>query len=177
MSRDLSPANETAAAASTIAPVLFLDLGFDSGTVRVEDKVLNTMSADELARFRNRNVGFVFQFHHLLPEFSAVENVAMPLMLNGARRREARTAALSWLERLDVADVADRRPGEISGGQQQRVALARALVTEPRVLFADEPTGSLDSLAGEQVLSHLVRLARAQQTKVVLVKQEDNVAG
>jgi len=110
-------------------------------------------------------------------ELPAAENVALPLLLAGARRREARTAALSWLDRFGIADLADNRPGDMSGGEQQRAALARALVSEPRVLFADEPTGALDSLAGERVLGHLVRVAREQRTTVVLVTHDARVAG
>ena len=109
-------------------------------------------------------------------ELTAAENVALPLLLAGVRRRAARTAALTWLDRLGVAEVADERPGQMSGGQQQRVALARALVTEPRALFADEPTGALDSLTGEAVLGHLVRVAREQQTTVILVTHDATVA-
>jgi putative ABC transport system ATP-binding protein len=100
----------------------------------------------------------------------------MPLLLAGTRRRAARAAAAHWLDRLGVAELAGARPGELSGGQQQRVALARALVTEPRVLFADEPTGALDSLAGEQVLTELVRVAREQGTTVLLVTHDAQVA-
>jgi putative ABC transport system ATP-binding protein len=112
----------------------------------------------------------------LVAELPAVDNVALPLGLRGARRRAARTAAMTWLERLGVADVAKDRPGEMSGGQAQRVALARALVTEPRVLFADEPTGALDTLTGEAVLGHIVRVVREQGTAVVLVTHEATVA-
>ncbi|HEY8453687.1 MAG: ABC transporter ATP-binding protein [Micromonosporaceae bacterium] len=162
---------------STLLHLLAGILRPDAGEVVYRDHRIDTWSQARRSQLRRGEFGVLFQYGQLVAELTAVENVALPLMLNGARRREARTAALSWLERLDVADVADRRPGEISGGQQQRVALARALVTEPRVLFADEPTGSLDSLAGEQVLSHLVRLARAQQTTVVLVTHDATVAG
>jgi putative ABC transport system ATP-binding protein len=128
------------------------------------------------SRLRRTEFGVLFQFGQIVPELSAAENVALPLLLAGTGRREARTAALAWLERLGVAELADVLPGEMSGGQQQRCAVARALVTEPRVLFADEPTGALDTLSGEQVLGHLVRLARDQRTTVVLVTHEPRVA-
>lgn len=118
----------------------------------------------------------LFQFGQLVPELTAAENVALPLLLGGARRREALTAAEGWLDRFGVADLADKRPGQVSGGQQQRIAVARALVTEPRVLFADEPTGALDSLSGEQVLTQLVRVARQAGTTVVLVTHDAQVA-
>jgi putative ABC transport system ATP-binding protein len=149
----------------------------DAGEVLWRDHRIDTWPEARRSQLRRTEFGILFQYGQLVAELTAAENVALPLLLAGTGRREARTAASSALERLHVAEVADRRPGEVSGGQQQRVALARALVTEPRVLFADEPTGSLDSLAGEQVLGHLVRLARAQQTTVVLVTHDATVAG
>jgi putative ABC transport system ATP-binding protein len=106
----------------------------------------------------------------------AAENVALPLLLAGSGRRAAREAALTWLDRFGVADVADHRPGAMSGGQQQRCAVARALVTEPRVLFADEPTGALDQLTGEQVLAEIVRVIRERNAAVLLVTHEARVA-
>jgi putative ABC transport system ATP-binding protein len=118
----------------------------------------------------------LFQFGQLVPELTAAENVALPLLLAGSGRRAAREAALTWLERFGVADVADNRPGAMSGGQLQRCAVARALVTEPRVLFADEPTGALDQLTGEQVLGEIVRVSREQSTAVLLVTHEARVA-
>jgi putative ABC transport system ATP-binding protein len=149
----------------------------DAGEVSWQGHRIDTWSEARRSALRRREFGVLFQYGQLVTELTAAENVALPLLLAGTGRREARTAARTWLERLGVAELADQRPGEVSGGQQQRVALARALVTEPRVLFADEPTGALDSLAGEQVLGHLVRLARAQQTTVVLVTHAPAVAG
>jgi putative ABC transport system ATP-binding protein len=149
----------------------------DVGEVHYRGRRIDTLSEAARSKLRRGEFGVLFQFGQLVAELTAAENVALPLMLAGTGRRAARTAALTWLERLGVRDVADQRPGEVSGGQQQRVALARALVTEPRVLFADEPTGALDTLAGEQVLGHLVRLAREQQTTVVLVTHDARVAG
>ena len=149
----------------------------DAGETSYRDERLDQRSEAERTRLRRTEFGVLFQFGQLVAELTAAENVALPLLLNGARRREARTAAVAWLERLGVADLADVPPGEMSGGQQQRTAMARALVTEPRVLFADEPTGALDTLAGEQVLGHLVRLAREQETTVVLVTHDARVAG
>jgi putative ABC transport system ATP-binding protein len=149
----------------------------DAGEVRYGDRRVDAMSEADRSRLRRGEFGVLFQFGQLVAELTAAENVALPLLLAGTGRRGARTAALTWLDRLGVADVADALPGEVSGGQQQRCALARALVTEPRVLFTDEPTGALDSLAGEQVLGHLVRLAREQRTTVVLVTHDATVAG
>lgn len=120
--------------------------------------------------------GVLFQFGQLVAEMTAEENVALPLLLTGARRRAAMGTAGLWLERFDVAELASDRPGQMSGGQAQRVALARAMVTEPAVLFADEPTGSLDTLAGEQVLTQLTRVARQEQATVLLVTHDAKVA-
>ncbi|MFG1954912.1 ABC transporter ATP-binding protein [Micromonospora sp. NPDC048830] len=149
----------------------------DAGQVTWRGERIDTWSEAARSRLRRTEFGVLFQFGQLVAELTAAENVALPLLLAGTGRRAARTAALAWLERLGVADVAAVRPGEMSGGQQQRCALARALVTEPRVLFADEPTGALDTLAGEQVLTQLVRLAREQRTSVVLVTHEPRIAG
>ncbi|HEV7626319.1 MAG TPA: ABC transporter ATP-binding protein [Streptomyces sp.] len=148
----------------------------DAGEVHYRDQRMDAWSEASRSRLRRSEFGVLFQFGQLVGELSAAENVALPLLLDGRTRNQARTAALTWLERLGVADVADVRPGEMSGGQQQRCAAARALVTEPRVLFADEPTGALDALSGEQLLGQLVRVAREQNTTVVLVTHEPRVA-
>ncbi|MER7586880.1 ABC transporter ATP-binding protein [Micromonospora sp. NPDC127501] len=148
----------------------------DAGEVTWRGHRIDTWSEAARSRLRRTEFGVLFQFGQLVAELTAAENVALPLLLAGTGRREARTAALTWLERFGVAEVADVRPGEMSGGQQQRCATARALVTEPRVLFADEPTGALDTLAGEQVLTQLVRLAREQRTAVVLITHEPRIA-
>jgi putative ABC transport system ATP-binding protein len=125
---------------------------------------------------RRSDFGFVFQFGSLVPELTALDNVALPLRLAGLRRRAADERAREWLDRLEVADVADKQAGEMSGGQGQRVAVARALVGGPRVVFADEPTGALDSLSGELVMDLLVGAARQQGASVVLVTHEPRVA-
>ncbi|MEV0003372.1 ABC transporter ATP-binding protein [Micromonospora sp. NPDC050980] len=148
----------------------------DAGQVTWRGERIDEWSEAARSRLRRTEFGVLFQFGQLVAELTAAENVALPLLLAGTGRRAARTAALTWLERLGVAEVADARPGEMSGGQQQRCALSRALVTEPRVLFADEPTGALDTLAGEQVLTQLVRLTREQRTTVVLVTHEPRIA-
>ena len=134
------------------------------------------MTEAQRSTLRRERFGFVFQFGQLVPELTAEENVALPLLLGGARRSTALKAAGAWFERLGLDGLGHRRSGELSGGQAQRVALARALVTEPKMLFADEPTGSLDSLTGEQVMNLLVAAAREQGTTVILVTHEPRVA-
>ena len=148
----------------------------DSGQVRYRGRDLGAMSDVERSALRRAEFGFVFQFGQLVPELTSLENVALPLRLDGLRRREAERRATEWLARLEVAEVAGQRPGELSGGQGQRVAVARALVTAPRVVFADEPTGALDSLNGEQVMRLLTGAARESGAAVVLVTHEARVA-
>ncbi|MFD7993563.1 ABC transporter ATP-binding protein [Streptomyces mexicanus] len=148
----------------------------DSGSITYDGRELATMSDAQRSALRRSEFGFVFQFGQLVPELTCVENVALPLRLNGTSRKEAERAALTWLERLEVDDLAKKRPGEVSGGQGQRVAVARALVTRPRVLFADEPTGALDSLNGERVMELLTDAARSTGAAVVLVTHEARVA-
>jgi putative ABC transport system ATP-binding protein len=148
----------------------------DAGQVRYRGQDLAALTDGARSALRRREFGFVFQFGQLVPELTCVQNVALPLRLGRTRRREAERVARRWLERLEVADVADLRPGETSGGQAQRVAIARALVGEPAVVFADEPTGALDSLAGERVMQLLVDASRQAGAAVVLVTHEPRVA-
>ncbi|KPI27230.1 Phosphonate-transporting ATPase [Actinobacteria bacterium OK074] len=148
----------------------------DSGSILYDGRELAGMSDSERSALRRSDFGFVFQFGQLVPELTCVENVALPLRLNGTSRRAAEKTALGWMERLEVDDLAAKRPGEISGGQGQRVAVARALATSPRVLFADEPTGALDSLNGERVMELLTEAARSTNAAVVLVTHEPRVA-
>jgi putative ABC transport system ATP-binding protein len=147
-----------------------------SGEVRYRGQRLDDQPDDVRSSLRRCDFGFVFQFGALVPELTSLENVALPLRLTGRRRREADVQAQQWLERLEVGDVAGKLPGEVSGGQAQRVAVARALVAGPRVVFADEPTGALDSLNGELVMELLVGAAREQGASVVLVTHEPRVA-
>jgi putative ABC transport system ATP-binding protein len=137
---------------------------------------IDTLGESERSALRRERFGFVFQFGQLVPELTAEENVALPLLLAGCRRAEALTRARPWFDRLDLHGLQGRRSGELSGGQQQRVALARGLVSQPEVLFADEPTGSLDSLTGERVMNLLTSAARAHGITVVLVTHEPRVA-
>jgi putative ABC transport system ATP-binding protein len=146
------------------------------GEVSFGGRRLDKMSEAQRTALRRTAFGFVFQFGQLVPELTAADNVALPLLLGRTGRGEAYRTAGAWLARLGLADLADRRTGELSGGQAQRVAIARALVTRPAVLFADEPTGSLDSLTGEMVMELLVGAAREEGTTVILVTHEPRVA-
>ena len=161
---------------STLLHCLAGILRADAGAVVYRDQDIGLWPEAARSRLRRTDFGVLFQFGQLVPELTAAENVALPLLLAGSGRRAAREVALGWLDRLGVADLADKRPGAMSGGQQQRCATARALVTEPRVLFADEPTGALDVLTGEQVLGEIVRVVREHGTSVLLVTHEAQVA-
>ncbi len=147
-----------------------------SGEIWFDGGRLDTLSDARRTELRRTDFGFVFQFGQLVPELSAADNVALPLLLGGTRRKAAYAAATTWLSRLGLDGLQARRTGELSGGQAQRVAVARALVGRPQVLFADEPTGSLDSLAGEKVMDLLVDLVREEGTTVVLVTHDARVA-
>ncbi|MFJ9822220.1 ABC transporter ATP-binding protein [Streptomyces sp. NPDC101151] len=148
----------------------------DSGSITYNGRELTKMSDAQRSALRRSAFGFVFQFGQLVPELTCVENVALPLRLNGSTRKDAERTALGWMERLEVDDLKAKRPGEVSGGQGQRVAVARALVTGPRLLFADEPTGALDSFNGERVMELLTEAARSTNAAVVLVTHEARVA-
>jgi putative ABC transport system ATP-binding protein len=148
----------------------------DDGEIHVGGRRIDTLDESRRSALRRDRFGFVFQFGQLVPELTAEENVALPLLLSGVRRSEALAQAQDWFDRLDLAGLQRRRSGELSGGQAQRVALARGMVGRPEVLFADEPTGSLDSLTGEQVMELLVTSARDQGSTVVLVTHDARVA-
>ena len=148
----------------------------DSGEIVFGENRLDTMGENERSALRRDRFGFVFQFGQLVPELTAEENVALPLLLSGRARKEAIALARPWFPRLDLDGLEGRRSGELSGGQAQRVAVARGLVANPTVLFADEPTGALDSLTGEHVMELLTTAARDQGTTVVLVTHEPRVA-
>jgi putative ABC transport system ATP-binding protein len=148
----------------------------DGGQVAYDGQRLDTMPENRRSALRRDKFGFVFQFGQLVPELTAEENVALPLLLAGTRRARALRKAREWFPRLGLDGLERHRSGEMSGGEAQRVALARGLVAGPEILFADEPTGSLDSLAGERVMDLLTAAARDQGTTVVLVTHEPRVA-
>jgi lipoprotein-releasing system ATP-binding protein len=140
-----------------------------AGTVLCAGIDVARLSAREAAAFRNREIGYVWQFHYLLPEFTAQENVAMPLMARGVSKREALVVAAKWLKEVGLEDRGEHRPGELSGGEQQRVALARALVNNPRLLLADEPTGDLDEITAGLVFDLITRLHATHGLTSILV--------
>ncbi len=148
----------------------------DEGEVWFAGQRLDTLTEALRSELRRARFGFVFQFGQLVPELTAAENVALPLLLGGSRRAAALAEARPWFGKLDLDGLEGRRSGELSGGQAQRVALARGMVARPEVLFADEPTGSLDSVAGEHVMDLLTAAAREQGTTVILVTHEPRVA-
>jgi putative ABC transport system ATP-binding protein len=161
---------------STLIHCLAGVLAPDEGQVVIGDTDVTALSADKRARLRLERIGFVFQFGQLLPDLTALDNVALPLLMNGTGRRAATVRARKWLDRLDLSDQVAKVPGDMSGGQAQRVAIARALVTQPSVIFADEPTGSLDSVAGEKVLTAMLEAVRESNTTVVLITHDARTA-
>jgi putative ABC transport system ATP-binding protein len=148
----------------------------DSGEIHFDGARVDTLGETARSALRRDRFGFVFQFGQLVPELTTEENIALPLLLGGVRRAAALKEARAWIERLGLDGMGGRRSGELSGGQAQRIALARGLVARPEVLFADEPTGSLDSLTGEQVMNLLVDAARERGTTVIVVTHEPRVA-
>ena len=147
-----------------------------AGSVRYEGEEVTSFPSRRLAAFRNASLGFVFQFHHLLPEFTALENVMMPGLVRGMRRRKARERAEALLEEVGLSHRLSHRPGELSGGEQQRVALARALFVQPKLLLADEPTGNLDSVTSEAIHELLFQLNRERGTTILVVTHNRELA-
>jgi lipoprotein-releasing system ATP-binding protein len=167
---------ESGAGKSTL---LYLLSGLDSptsGTISYNSRELQGLADSELAEFRNREIGFVWQSHNLLPEFTALENVMMPLLVRGAPQAEAQTASMERLAEVGLAERASHRAGELSGGEQQRVALARALSGKPSVLLADEPTGNLDFRTGEMIFELLGRLRLSHELTSILVTHNNSFA-
>jgi lipoprotein-releasing system ATP-binding protein len=165
----LAIVGESGSGKSTLLHILGVLDRASEGDVYFAQSDLGKLSEERAAEFRSRELGFVWQFHYLLPEFTALENVAMPLLMRGDGRREAEQNALQWLQEVGLADRASHRSGELSGGEQQRVALARALVTRPKLLMADEPTGDLDNRTAEAVFNLIARLHRDYRLTSLIV--------
>lgn len=147
------------------------------GAVSFGEQVLGDLKGDGLSDFRGQNIGFIFQFHHLLPEFSALENVGMPLIIAGESPGAAEKRALECLEQVGLADRKDHRPGELSGGEQQRVSIARAIVGKPPVLLGDEPTGNLDVQTAQEVQELLISVSQAIETTLIIATHSLELAG
>ncbi len=167
---------QSGAGKSTLLHILAALDAPTSGDVFCGSTRLGRLTQAQAAAFRNREVGYVWQFHYLLPEFTAAENVAMPLLARGVSKAEAMGAAKAWLEKVELADRASHRAGELSGGEQQRVSLARALITRPRLLLADEPTGDLDSTTAETVFALIERLHNTESLTSVIVTHNMSLA-
>ena len=167
---------QSGAGKSTLLHILGALDAPSAGTVYCASTNVAQLSVRQAAAFRNREIGYVWQFHYLLPEFTALENVAMPLLARGTQRREALTVAANWLREVGLEDRGDHRPGELSGGEQQRVALARALVCSPRLLLADEPTGDLDEITASRVFDLVERLHSTHGLTSILVTHNLDLA-
>lgn len=148
----------------------------DGGVLRIKDTDVFQLSGKRLAAFRNQEIGFVFQFHHLLPEFNALENVSIPAMIGGQRETDVRKRAMELLDYLGLADRATHKPGELSGGEQQRVAVARALMNQPAIVFADEPSGNLDSASSAALHELLFQLRTDFNQSFIIVTHNEDLA-
>jgi lipoprotein-releasing system ATP-binding protein len=172
----LAIVGESGAGKSTLLHILGALDAPSAGNVYCASTQLRNLSSSQAASFRNREVGYVWQFHYLLPEFTALENVAMPLLARGESKRKALEKAANWLSEVELADRAEHRAGELSGGEQQRISLARALVTEPKVLLADEPTGDLDSRTAGVVFDLIQRLHESHRLTSIIVTHNMGLA-
>ena len=161
---------------STLLHSLAAIIPVDSGEILFGGRNIGKFSDNKRSILRRTAFGFVFQFSQLVPELTVIDNVALPLLLNGVSRNKAYTEAKKWLEAVGLADKHESTPGEISGGQMQRVAIARAMVVRPKILFADEPTGSLDSLNSEHVMELFINTAKDNGTTVIMVTHEPSIA-
>ena len=161
---------------STLLHSLAAIIPVDSGEILFGGRNIGKLNDNKRSILRRTAFGFVFQFSQLVPELTVIDNVALPLLLNGVSRNKAYTEAKKWLEAVGLADKHESTPGEISGGQMQRVAIARAMVVRPKILFADEPTGSLDSLNSEHVMELFIKTAKDNGTTVIMVTHEPSIA-
>ena len=170
----VSIAGSSGAGKSTLLHILGTLDRADKGEIVLDDKKVSSLSGKNLADFRNRHIGFVFQFHHLLPEFTALENICVPGWIAGNKNKTLQNRAMELLELLRLRDRADHKPAELSGGEQQRVAVARALINNPSIIMADEPTGNLDSANAKELHNLFIDLRnRLQQTFLIVTHNEE----
>ena len=162
---------------STLLQILGTLSSPDNGTLRIDGTNVLTLDRKQISEFRNRRIGFVFQFHHLLPEFTSVENVMIPALIAGKKEREAKEEALKLLDTLGLSERTTHKPSELSGGEQQRVAIARALINRPAVLFADEPSGNLDSVTKTELHKLFFKLRDEFGQTIVIVTHDPELAG
>lgn len=162
---------------STLLQILGTLSSPDNGTLRIDGTDVLTLGRKQISEFRNRRIGFVFQFHHLLPEFTSVENVMIPALIAGKKEREAKEEALKLLDTLGLSERTTHKPSELSGGEQQRVAIARALINRPAVLFADEPSGNLDSITKTELHKLFFKLRDEFGQTIVIVTHDPELAG
>jgi ABC-type lipoprotein export system ATPase subunit len=149
---------------------------FQSGKLQIRDNIISNLTIEDLAEFRNRHIGFIFQLHNLLNEFSAVENVMIPLLIRRERKKSAKQKAMELLERFDLQDRAEHKPAELSGGEAQRIAVARALAGDPSIILADEPTGNLDSANSKILMDALLELVREKNKTIIIVTHDKTIA-
>ena len=162
---------------STLLQILGTLSSPDNGTLRIDGTDVLTLDRKQISEFRNRRIGFVFQFHHILPEFTSVENVMIPALIAGKKEREAKEEALKLLDTLGLSERTTHKPSELSGGEQQRVAIARALINRPAVLFADEPSGNLDSVTKTELHKLFFKLRDEFGQTIVIVTHDPELAG
>lgn len=172
----VSIVGQSGAGKTTLLQILGTLSAMDSGSLRIDGVEVGTMNDNQLSDFRNRHIGFVFQFHHLLPEFTALENVMMPALIAGRNRGEAEKEALNLLKMMNLAERTTHKPSALSGGEQQRVAIARAIVNHPALLLADEPSGNLDTKNRDEIHSLFFRLRDELGQTTVIVTHDDGLA-
>ncbi len=172
----VSIVGQSGAGKTTLLQILGTLSAMDSGSLSIDGVEVSSMNDNELSDFRNRHIGFVFQFHHLLPEFTAVENVMLPALIAGRSKREAEQEALKLLKMMNLSERTTHKPSALSGGEQQRVAIARAIVNHPALLLADEPSGNLDTKNRDEIHSLFFRLRDELGQTTVIVTHDDGLA-
>ena len=172
----VSIVGQSGAGKTTLLQILGTLSAMDSGSLRINGEEVSAMNDNQLSDFRNRHIGFVFQFHHLLPEFSALENVMLPALIAGRSKREAEQEAANLLKMMNLSDRTTHKPSALSGGEQQRVAIARAIVNHPALLLADEPSGNLDTKNRDEIHSLFFRLREELGQTTVIVTHDDGLA-